>query len=268
MFKLLPFSLLILVACESRQPATTETAATAQSDTLAYVLRTFEARSKTCVQPDSLCAVALLHYPEFTGDAFRALNDSVQADIMTMAQPESEEKLRAKTLEAAARDFTDDYDRYTREASDSLPVTETWRLEVKTQVLRQTPRLVCVAHAWYVNSGGAHPNSATRFVNHDRATGRRLTLRALFVPDYERPLNAIAEKRFREAEGLQFDESLKGKYFFENDRFRLNDNFTLTPTSLKFLYNPYEIKSYAQGETVLDIPLSELGGILQKEFKP
>ncbi|MCY7352605.1 MAG: DUF3298 and DUF4163 domain-containing protein [Cytophagaceae bacterium] len=262
--KLLPLSLFVLAACESRQPAT-QTTATATPDTLAYAMRTYEARSKACAQPDSLCAVASFEYPEFTGDAFRALNDSLRADVITMAEPEGEEALRAKTLEDAAQNFTADYDRYVSEASDSLPVAETWRLEIRTQVLRQTPRLVCLAHAWYLNSGGAHPNSATRFVNHDRATGRRLTLDALFKPGYEKTLNALAEKHFRQVEKLKFDESLKGKYFFENDRFALNDNFTLTPTSLKFLYNPYEIKSYAQGITVVEIPLSELEGLINEQ---
>ena len=44
----------------------------------------------------------------------------------------------------------------------------------------------------------------------------------------------------------------------------VNDNFTLTPKGLKFLYNVYEIKAYAFGVTELEIPYEDLKEILKK----
>ncbi|MNL65691.1 hypothetical protein D3C87_1900590 [compost metagenome] len=74
-------------------------------------------------------------------------------------------------------------------------------------------------------------------------------------------LTAVAEKIFRKNEKLSPTESLKDKYFFENDTFSLNQNFTITEKGLKFLYNPYEIKAYVYGTTELLIPFAELKDI-------
>ncbi len=235
-------------------------------DTLAYERRTYETRSRFCVSPDSLCAVAGFRYPVFAGDAFQALNDSLVADVATVADADS--TARPQTLADAAKAFTDGYDAFIKDNRDSLRPTTGWSLEVKSAVLRQTTRWVSVAHAWYSFTGGAHPNHATRYVNYDRATGHRLTLAELFQDDFEKTLTGIAERHFRQQEGLTPAESLAGRYFFAGDKFALNANFTLTPTGLRFLYNPYEIKPYAAGETSLDIPFAELQGILKPGSLP
>jgi hypothetical protein len=52
-------------------------------------------------------------------------------------------------------------------------------------------------------------------------------------------------------------------YFFENQRFILNDNFVLTQKGIKFLFNVYEIKPYTAGITELEIPYEKLNGILK-----
>lgn len=263
---LLPLLAIALAACQSRPDSTASTQTAAQPDTLTYEIRTYEARSQRCVKPDSLCAVASFKYPLFSGDAFRALSDSLRADVISMAAAEGDPDLRARSLEEAAKNFTGTFDEAIAVASrDSIPFSQTWSLEIKTEVLRQTPTWVSVAHNFYVYSGGAHPNHATRYVNYDRATGHRLTLADLFQPDFEKTLTGIAERHFRQQEGLKPGQSLKEDYFFENGTFRLNDNFTLTATGLKFLYNPYEIKPYAAGETELEVPFSELEGILKKD---
>ncbi|MBC7890741.1 MAG: DUF3298 domain-containing protein [Sphingobacteriaceae bacterium] len=251
-----------LAACQSRPSAPTETGSTAP-DTLAYELRTYEARSQRCVKPDSLCAVASFKYPLFTGNAFRALSDSLRTDVTSMADAEGDPELRARSLEEAAKNFTTDYDNFLKSQGDSLSFAQAWKLEVTTDVLRQSPKWVSVALHWFNDSGGAHPNHSTRYVNYNRVTGHRLQIDELFQADYQKTLTGIAERHFRQNEGLKSGESLVNRYFFDKGVFTLNDNFTLTPTSLKFLYVPYEIKSYAEGETILEIPLRELQGILK-----
>lgn len=59
------------------------------------------------------------------------------------------------------------------------------------------------------------------------------------------------------------DEYDENGYLFEKGRFVLNDNFTLTQTGIKFLYNVYEIKPYVAGITELEIPYSDLKDILK-----
>ena len=59
-------------------------------------------------------------------------------------------------------------------------------------------------------------------------------------------------------------ESLKGKYFFLNDKFVLPERFYINDLGLVFLYNPYEIKPYSEGTTKLIIPFSALKGIAKQ----
>ncbi|MCB0300152.1 MAG: DUF3298 domain-containing protein, partial [Calditrichaeota bacterium] len=53
-------------------------------------------------------------------------------------------------------------------------------------------------------------------------------------------------------------------FFFENNRFELNDNFRIGDNGLEFLFNPYEIAPYAFGAMTLELPYSEIGDLLSK----
>ncbi|WP_324288612.1 RsiV family protein [Pedobacter sp. SL55] len=60
-------------------------------------------------------------------------------------------------------------------------------------------------------------------------------------------------------------EPLEQKYFFTNGKFALPKSFYVSDKGLVFLYNPYEIKAYAEGVTELVIPFSELSGIAKPQ---
>ena len=47
--------------------------------------------------------------------------------------------------------------------------------------------------------------------------------------------------------------------------FALNDNFLVTPVGIRFLYNEYEIKSYAEGQTELLIPYNKIKSLLRPQ---
>ena len=69
----------------------------------------------------------------------------------------------------------------------------------------------------------------------------------------------IGEQKFRKDKGIAPGVSLRqAGYSFDNDRFRLPDNFAIGPKGLTFLYNLYEIASYAQGITELLIEYGEI----------
>ena len=51
-------------------------------------------------------------------------------------------------------------------------------------------------------------------------------------------------------------------FWFENNKFYLNDNFLITDSSLVFYYNDYEITAYAFGPTELIIPYSKIATLV------
>ncbi|MEB0249576.1 RsiV family protein, partial [Mucilaginibacter sp. 5B2] len=54
-------------------------------------------------------------------------------------------------------------------------------------------------------------------------------------------------------------------YFFDKNIFKLNENYSITPIALRFMYNQYEIKPYASGQTELLIPYSEISKLMRPQ---
>lgn len=115
--------------------------------------------------------------------------------------------------------------------------------------------------------GGAHGINQRTAMNFDIQTGRLMELNDIFLPGYENQLNAILQKALCEKVGADDLSSLRGKGFLVGMEMFPTPNFILDDEAITFIYNPSEIAPYAQGETELVIPLSDLTQILRKENK-
>ena len=91
--------------------------------------------------------------------------------------------------------------------------------------------------------------------NIDLKTAKQIALSDIFIEGYEKKLNEIAEKIFRQLYEVPRRQNLESAgYWFENNRFRLNENFSLGRTGITFQFNQYEIAPYAAGAPELFIP--------------
>jgi hypothetical protein len=243
------------------------------SDTLSYVQKSFEKHSQTCVSQDSLCATVKFDYPEFES---AKINDIIKSEIINIYHDEEDSTTtRPKTFEDLAKPFVADYDVKIKEGKDFVKnankqyeggfLATPWYMEAKMDVQRQTNKYLML-HTntnWFM--GGAHPISMEYYYIYNREDFKRIRLDDLFKPNFDQKLLLIAETIFRKQEKLKPADKLgeDNGYFFEKGKFILNDNFTLTETGIKFLYNVYEIKPYAAGITELEIPYTELKEILK-----
>ena len=114
----------------------------------------------------------------------------------------------------------------------------------------------------YNYTGGAHPNSSLIYVNYDIFSRKIIKLSDLINPIMMARLTYTASTIFRKQEGLSPTESLEN-FFFENQKFSLNTNFLITKKGLLFYYNPYEIRSYAEGPMELLVPYSAISTLLK-----
>ncbi len=106
----------------------------------------------------------------------------------------------------------------------------------------------------YDYMGGAHGNYSTLYYMFDAKTGKRIQLSAL-VSDTSK-LNSIAKQMFYKQKQIDTTKTLNDQgYWFEKNKFALNDNFGLLNDTLVFTFNPYEITSYSEGQTDIKIPL-------------
>lgn len=233
------------------QPQNTSSGNTKTRDTLTYTYKNLKERAASCGnQPDSNCTVASFTYPAFE-PVQQKLADSIQRKLISLYNTES----ATQTLPEQAKKFVADHEQFIKTDPRGNQV---WTLEGKASVLRQDSSLIAIAVKGYSYAGGAHGNSGFYYLNWNTGADQQLALKDLLNADYSPKLNQVAEKIFRHNEQLSDTASLANSYFFENDRFHLNENFTITPEGLQFVYNQYEIKPYSSGITELLVPYGEI----------
>lgn len=150
------------------------------------------------------------------------------------------------------------------EAKKSDPRSEMfYTLDSYVKVIGQDSALVALECGGYVFQGGAHGGSFTGFINWDGKTDKNVTLGDILIDGYQPGLTKIAERIFRKNEKLTATASLADNYFFDKGKFALNDNYSITPMGLRYIYNQYEIKPYAAGQTELIIPYAEIKKLMK-----
>ncbi len=114
--------------------------------------------------------------------------------------------------------------------------------------------------------GGAHGSWSSVTYHLNPQTGEQYTLESFFGEDGLQKLLVIAEKLFRESEGIDPDVPLsESGYWFSNDEFHLGSNFTFTDDGMEIMYNHYEIAPYSEGIITFKIPADQIRGLFTDE---
>jgi hypothetical protein len=241
-----------LAACNS---APKKEVADIFTDTLTYQFKAVNSKADDCAgKPDSSCTTVKFKYPAFDNQPL--LNDTVVTGLaMLMDRQKGIAGLQRLTWQ-----FLQDYKDFKKQDPKSVMF---FTLDCKVNVVRQDSSLVGLEYNGYQFSGGAHGATFIKYLNWDVTGHKKLLLSDILKPGYGSELNKVAEKIFRKQENLTETASLKDNYFFKDDKFALNENYLITPLGLTFIYNQYEIKPYAAGQTKLTIPYSQIKTLLQ-----
>lgn len=120
-------------------------------------------------------------------------------------------------------------------------------------------------------SGGMHGSVSCVAVNYDITTGDCLTLGSIMHMDADKAdfAEKIIEKLREHAEkyGL-FEDYEAGVYSRLSGDESLYEDFYFTQTGLCFFFSPYEIAPYASGIISVEIPYSELTGLIYDGYFP
>lgn len=140
-----------------------------------------------------------------------------------------------------------------------------WEMEGRAKVIDERRDFVQLDLGGWTYTGGAHGNGFSKTVIIDRNSGRVLRLTD-FIKDTQE-LNKIAESEFRILYDLNSEESInEAGFWFENDQFQLNENFSFTESHMCFFYNSYEIAPYSGGPTLLEVPIEKIRHLLNEKF--
>lgn len=238
----------------------------------AFQLRTVERTAGDCSGDAGSCARFVARYPVITGGVrppvLEAVNAALVRAVARGAVMEGEEGVPPPaSLDAAAEEFLAGW----REARAELPPEAIgrpvqWSDERRMQVIYADHRVLSVELAVVSYTAGAHPNSFTRLESYDLATGEPLALADLLAPGAWLRLEELGERAFRRQRQVPETASLEeAGFWFEGDRFHLNDNFAVTGAGLAFLFNPYEVAPYVFGPTRITVPWSDLGDLLRPD---
>lgn len=123
----------------------------------------------------------------------------------------------------------------------------------------------------FVDTGGAHPNQWSQWLNFDFESGKLLTKDDVFLTsaktDIERMLLdhlIVMQAAFYPDETLKTLEDLQQKGFLQLTNMYIPDNFLLRKEGVSFLFNRYDIAPYSAGEIVIEIPYEEIGYCLKQ----
>ena len=114
---------------------------------------------------------------------------------------------------------------------------------------------------YYSYSGGAHGVGGNHYLNIDLETKKLLSFDDVFKPNQQAKLKELLWERY-----TRYGEVKDEEVFTSKDAFKVTDNFYLDHDGIHFVYNVYEIASYADGPQELVIEWWNASALLKPEF--
>lgn len=204
---------------------------------------------------NSKCPEVTINYVEVFGDegVSEKINKKIKNFIFSSLLMGEDTIPTARTIQEAATGFIEAYNADKTQFPD---MAGEYFAEISVNEIYSSKGHLCFEMRQYLFTGGAHGYGTTSFLNIDPKTGDELNSNELFKNNKE--FTAFAEKKFRAAKKIAKDQSINDNgFWFENDDFYLPESVGFTQDSLIFVYNQYDIASYADGPIELKIAMKE-----------
>lgn len=204
---------------------------------------------------NSKCPEVTINYVEVFGDeeVSEKINKKIKNFIYSSLLMGEDSIPNAKTIQEAATVFIEAYNADKAQFPD---MAGKYFAEISVNEIYTSKKHLCFEMRQYLYTGGAHGYGTTSFLNIDPKTGEELTSKELFKDNKE--FIVFAEKKFRAEQKIAKDQSInENGFWFDNDEFYLPESVGFSQDSLIFVYNQYDIASYADGHIELKIAIKE-----------
>jgi len=204
---------------------------------------------------DSPCPEITINYVEVFGNEKIAekINKKINDFIFKSLLMGEDTIPSAVSIQEAATAFVESYNRDKAQFPD---MAGEYFAEITVNEIYTTPEHICLELRNYLYTGGAHGYGSTSFLNINPKTGEELSALELFKNKAE--LVDFAEDKFRDQQKISKGESINATgYWFDDEKFYLPESAGFTQDSLIFIYNQYDIASYADGPIELKIAIKE-----------
>jgi hypothetical protein len=240
------------------------------SDTLYYDIQGFNKTSPDCQSDTANCATFVASFPLIEMRLHHRIADSVNNMIRgQLYRPLIGDKPAngiKNLLEPYFAAYATELENAQNKGAQYIVV---WSVKREFTVIENTKKIFTVKHFERSYTGGPHPNHFINYYHFNPQTGKQLRVADIFKAGTEEALNKLGEKKFRKqnkmAAGISLDDA---GYFSLTGKFYLPHNFLLKEKGVLFIYNPYEVASYDQGQIDLFFTYQELENLLRDEFNP
>ena len=250
-------SLLFIISC-----ADTSDEHKLQDNSIRIETVILQKQSEGCENRDSgNCAKIKIEYIELKNlpnlSAMEKINSLIQIELL---RPVGREK--NNNLKELMQNFIDEYKNFKKEFPESQ---QEWEIERRVDNNFKDDNILSCTSSEYSYLGGAHSNTYLRFTNFKLKSGEIIDLSDILIAGFLPELNSIVEPIFRNEKNLTEDINLtEAGFWFDDDKFSVNNNFSIGKDGLIFVYNNYEITAYAYGPTELFVPYK----YIEKLIKP
>jgi hypothetical protein len=211
---------------------------------------------------DDNCAKIKIEFPQITSFENEIVKEKINKSIADLFSQDILGGTKSADFETMMKGFIEEYESFRTEFPELL---QSWFIERSGEVKLNKENIFSIDYMEYSYTGGAHPNTYVTFKNFNLSNGDEIGLDEIISADKQNELTKIAEAEFRKLKELTREADLgQAGFWFENDKFYLNDNFLITDTSLVFYYNNYEITAYAFGPTELEILYTKIKNLVKE----
>lgn len=233
-----------------------------KAPSLSFSHESFTEKNLEICQKDPCSKITIDYIIVFGNDeSTEKINTQIKAQIIQALFLGEDEKPSAKSIEDASKQFIMAY----RDHKSEFEYELEYEAEISVSEIFSSEAILSLQFQNYLFTGGAHGYGSTFFRNFDLQTGKEITISDIF-DDYDGFLK-MAESTFRKKNNIPENESINTTgFWFDEDTFSLPETMGMSKNELLFIYNVYDITSYADGPIRFKISKKEASPYLKKEF--
>lgn len=145
---------------------------------------------------------------------------------------------------------------------DDYGVGDILEAEYSANIVSNEGNILSLDIAEWENSGGAHPNGVSYYLNFNKRTGDTISLLDIVKPETIDELVYRARQQFIKENGALGKDS---EWFF-GEEFAMPKTFSIGKGGLLFAYQPYEAGPYAAGMPQFFLSWKQLKDIVRPEY--
>ena len=152
--------------------------------------------------------------------------------------------------------------------SDSgVQTEESWSQERTAQIIRSDSQIMSIFETEYGYSGGPHPNHWERGLNIEPKTGRRLSLKDVWI-DYDEACRLLEEKLWEEYGDTMYEDWRETLHQMCYEDLSIDNCWIMDMEKICIYFSPYMLASYSAGTLSVTLPFEGNQALIKKEYLP